>query len=108
LRSLWLPSSSGGSRSDCLDQREIRRPSREGEGLENRHRRRDFFGLPLLLAQILSALSLVDLTTILPEPWGARLALTVSLAMIFMRFTVTGPVGAKGDEKPDADTKAGD
>jgi hypothetical protein len=67
-----------------------------------------FFGLPLLLAQILSALSLVDLTTILPEPWGARLALTVSLAMIFMRFTVTGPVGAKGDEKPDADTKAGD
>lgn len=67
-----------------------------------------FFGLPLLFAQILSALSLVDLTTILPEPWGARIALAVSLSMIFMRFTVTGPVGAKGDEKPDPDVKAGD
>jgi hypothetical protein len=66
------------------------------------------FGLPLLFMQILSALSMVDLTTILPDPWGARLALVVSLAMIFMRFTVTGPVGGKGDEKPDADVKAGD
>lgn len=66
------------------------------------------FGLPLLLAQILEALSVVDPHTFLPEPWGARVALGISLAMILMRFTVTGPVGAKGNEEPDKDVKAGD
>jgi hypothetical protein len=66
------------------------------------------FGLPLLLTQILEALSVVDPATILPPPWGQRVALMVSVAMILMRFTVTGPVGAKGEDKPDPDAKAGD
>jgi hypothetical protein len=39
-RSRWPPSSSGSSRNDGLDQREIRSPPREAEGLENGHHRR--------------------------------------------------------------------
>jgi hypothetical protein len=65
-------------------------------------------GAPLVLLQILEAFSLVDPATILPEPWGQRLALAVSVAMILLRLITTGPVGAKGDEEPDADVKAGD
>ncbi len=63
---------------------------------------------PLVLLQILEAFSLVDPATILPEPWGQRLALAVSVAMILLRLITTGPVGSKGDEKPDPDVKAGD
>ncbi len=65
-------------------------------------------GVPQVLLQILEALSLIDLATVLPEPWASRLSLATAIIMILMRFTVTGPVGAKGDEQPDPDVKAGD
>ncbi len=66
------------------------------------------FGAPLALLEIIEQLKLVDPATILPEPWGARVALALAVAMILLRLITTGPVGAKGDDEPDADTKAGD
>lgn len=63
---------------------------------------------PLTVLEILSAMSMVDMESVLPAPWGARLTLATSIAMILLRVITTGPVGAKGDEEPDADTKAGD
>ena len=65
-------------------------------------------GLPLAILELLEQLKLIDPATILPEPWGTRVALALSIAMILLRLITTGPVGAKGDDEPDADTKAGD
>jgi len=65
-------------------------------------------GLPLALLEIVEQFHLVDPASILPEPWGQRVALAVSVAMILLRLITTGPVGAKGDEEPDPDVKAGD
>lgn len=65
-------------------------------------------GLPLALLEIVEQFNLVDPASILPEPWGQRVALVLSIAMILLRLITTGPVGAKGDEKPDPDVKAGD
>jgi len=53
--------------------------------------------LPLSLLEILQELQLVDLNSVLPEPWGARLALAVSLAMIFLRLITNTPVGKKAE-----------
>jgi hypothetical protein len=50
---------------------------------------------PLTLLEILQQLQLVDLNSILPEPWGTRVALAVSIAMILLRFITNTPVGAK-------------
>ena len=63
---------------------------------------------PLALLQIAEQLSLVDPKTILPDPWGQRLSLALAIAMILLRLITTGPVGAKGDQEPDQQTKAGD
>jgi len=65
-------------------------------------------GLPLVLIEIIEQFSMVDPASILPEPWGQRVALALSIAMILLRLITTGPVGAKGDEEPDPDVKAGD
>jgi hypothetical protein len=65
-------------------------------------------GLPLALLELIEQLKLVDPATILPEPWGQRVALGLAVTMILLRLITTGPVGAKGDDEPDADTKAGD
>jgi uncharacterized protein YlzI (FlbEa/FlbD family) len=61
-------------------------------------------GLPLVLLEIVEQFHLIDPASILPEPWGQRVALAVSVAMILLRLITTGPVGAK----PDPDVKAGD
>jgi len=53
--------------------------------------------LPLSLLEILQELQLVDLNSVMPEPWGARLALAVSLAMIFLRLITNTPVGKKAE-----------
>ena len=63
---------------------------------------------PLALLQLAEQLSLIDPKTILPDPWGARVALGLAVAMILLRLVTTGPVGSKGDEEPDQSTKAGD
>lgn len=65
-------------------------------------------GAPLALLEIGEQLSLFDPRTVLPEPWGQRVALALALSMILLRMITTGPVGAKGDEAPDPDAKAGD
>ena len=52
-------------------------------------------GLPMAALEILEQLQLVDPSTILPEPWGQRVALVLSIAMILLRLVTTGSVGAK-------------
>lgn len=52
-------------------------------------------GVPMALLEIFEQLQLVDPTTVLPEPWGQRVALALSLAMILLRLVTTGSVGAK-------------
>ena len=52
-------------------------------------------GLPMALLEILEQLKIVDPTTVLPEPWGQRAALALSIAMILLRLVTTGAVGAK-------------
>ncbi len=66
-------------------------------------------GAPLVLLQILEAFSVVDPATILPPPWGQRLALAMSVAMILLRLITTGPVGSKSNVEPGPqEVKAGD
>ena len=52
-------------------------------------------GLPMAALEILEQLQLVDPSTILPEPWGQRVALALSIAMILLRLVTTGSLGAK-------------
>jgi hypothetical protein len=49
--------------------------------------------VPLSLLEVLQELQVIDLNSALPEPWGARLALGVSLAMILLRLVTNTPVG---------------
>lgn len=65
-------------------------------------------GLPLALLEIVEQFHLVDPASMLPEPWGQRVALLLAVAMILLRFITTGPVGAKGEDEPASDVKAGD
>jgi hypothetical protein len=51
--------------------------------------------LPLTLLEILQQLQMIDLNSMLPEPWGTRIALAVSLAMILLRLVTNTPVGTK-------------
>jgi hypothetical protein len=52
-------------------------------------------GLPLALLEILEQLQVVNPSSVLPEPWGQRAALAISLLMILLRLVTTGSVGAK-------------
>jgi hypothetical protein len=52
-------------------------------------------GVPMAALELLEQLQVVDPTTILPEPWGQRVALALSIAMIMLRLITTGPIGAK-------------
>jgi hypothetical protein len=52
-------------------------------------------GLPLVLLEILEQLQVVNPSSVLPEPWGQRAALAISLLMILLRLVTTGSVGAK-------------
>jgi hypothetical protein len=51
--------------------------------------------LPLTLLEVLQQLQMIDLNSMLPEPWGTRIALAVSLAMILLRLVTNTPVGTK-------------
>jgi hypothetical protein len=53
--------------------------------------------VPLSLLEVLQELQVIDLNSALPEPWGARLALGVSLAMIVLRLVTNTPVGKKAE-----------
>jgi len=55
-------------------------------------------GLPLALIEILEQLQVVDPSSILPEPWGTRVALAVSILMILLRLITTGPIGTKENQ----------
>lgn len=50
---------------------------------------------PLTLLELLQQLQMIDLNSILPEPWGTRLALAVSVLMILLRLVTNTSVGAK-------------
>lgn len=67
-----------------------------------------FVGVPLALLELMEQLKVIDPASVLPEPWGQRVALGLSITMIVLRIITTGPVGAKGDEAPPPDVKAGD
>ena len=55
-------------------------------------------GLPLIALEVLEQFNFIDPSTILPEPWGQRVALGLAVTMILLRLITTGPVGARGDE----------
>lgn len=55
-------------------------------------------GVPLALLEILEAFQMINLREVLPEPWGSRLALGVTVLMILLRLITSGPVGAKEEE----------
>lgn len=50
---------------------------------------------PLALLELLQQLQMIDLNSILPDPWGARLALGVSILMILLRLVTNTSVGSK-------------
>lgn len=50
-------------------------------------------GLPLAIFEILEQLQFIDVSTMLPPPWGQRLALSVVILMIVLRLITSGPVG---------------
>jgi hypothetical protein len=52
-------------------------------------------GAPLALPEILEQLQVVDPSSVLPEPWGQRIGLGLSIAMILLRLITNTPVGTK-------------
>jgi hypothetical protein len=52
-------------------------------------------GLPLAAIEVLDQLKVLDWQSALPAPWGGRLALVISLAMILLRMITSTPVGTK-------------
>ena len=52
---------------------------------------------PLALLELAEQLQLIDPASVLPEPWGQRVALAIALVMILLRLVTSGPIGKKGD-----------
>ena len=52
---------------------------------------------PLSILEILQQLQMIDLSSILPDPWGARLALAIAIAMILLRLVTNTPVGQSSE-----------
>lgn len=50
---------------------------------------------PLAIMELLEQLQVIDPATILPDPWGQRVALGVAIAMILLRLITSGPVGGR-------------
>lgn len=50
-------------------------------------------GLPLAAFEILEQLQVIDVSTMLPPPWGQRLALCIAILMIVLRTVTSSPVG---------------
>lgn len=50
---------------------------------------------PLALLEIAEQFQLVDPSSVLPEPWGQRVALMIAIAMILLRLVTNGKVGEK-------------
>ncbi len=64
-----------------------------------------------IVATIILALNEDQISALLPDPWKPFAPLIVTIIGLVgggLRMITTGPVGSKGDEAPDADTKAGD
>ena len=63
--------------------------------------------MPLILVS-LDKLQALDLTPYM-TPWmGIAVGFVISAVGVWLRYITTGPVGAKGDEEPAPDVKAGD
>lgn len=65
-------------------------------------------GLPALLYGFYLELQTVDFTPVIPAKYVAAFVVVNSLIGIVLRYVTTGPVGAKGDEAPAPQVKAGD
>lgn len=63
--------------------------------------------MPLILVS-LDKLQALDLTPWM-TPWmGIAVGFVISAVGVWLRYITTGPVGAKGEEEPAPDVKAGD
>lgn len=51
---------------------------------------------PLAFLEVAEQLQFIDPASVLPEPWGQRVALAIALAMILLRLVTSGKVGEKG------------
>lgn len=65
-------------------------------------------GLPAALLFLYTQFAGVDFTPLIPAKYVALFVVLQSVVGIVLRLMTTGPVGAKGDEAPAPDTKAGD
>lgn len=65
-------------------------------------------GLPATLLYLYTEFASIDFTPLIPAKYVALFLIVNSAVGVVLRIMTTGPVGAKGDEKPAADVKAGD
>lgn len=63
--------------------------------------------VPVVLVS-LDKLASVDLSQYMTWWMAIAVGFVVSAVGVWLRYITTGPVGAKGDEAPDPDVKAGD
>lgn len=67
-----------------------------------------FLGLAAPMAVALEQFGAIDWSQYV-GPFGAvGIGFLVASVGIWLRYITTGPIGAKGDEQPDPDVKAGD
>lgn len=65
-------------------------------------------GLPAGLYALYLQLQAVDFTPVIPAKYAAAFIVANAVIGIMLRLITTGPVGAKGDEAPAPEVKAGD
>lgn len=65
-------------------------------------------GLPAALYVLYQEFATVDFTPLIPAKYVALAVVGMSVLGILLRLITTGPVGSKGNERPDAQVKAGD
>ncbi len=65
-------------------------------------------GIPATLLYLWTEFSTVDFTPLIPAKYVALFLVCNSILGVVLRIFTTGPVGAKGNQEPDANVKAGD
>lgn len=65
-------------------------------------------GAPAGLYFLYQEFATVDLTPVIPAKYVAAFMVGWAILGVILRIVTTGPVGAKGDEAPAPETKAGD
>lgn len=67
-----------------------------------------FLGVTPVVLVALDKVAAVDMSQYMTWWMAIIVGAVVSAVGVWLRFITTGPVGAKGDETPDPDVKAGD